>query len=172
MPAPVQSNDQLTHEVDRLNRVVRSTKELNSTLDLSELARIILRIVREEVGIERGTVWVMSADQKHLTSLAAQEIDEEIRIRVGTGIAGTVAEQREVIDIPDAYKDDRFDASFDAKLGFHTRDIYCMPVRNPDGSIVGVLQLLNRSRELSADDLGFLEDQSMSVWPSRMWPAS
>ena len=163
MSPPIQSNDQLTHEVDRLNRVVKATKELNSTLDLSELARIILRIVGEEVGIERGTVWVMSEDQKHLTSLVAQEIDEEIRIRVGTGIAGTVAEHAEVIDIPDAYRDDRFDASFDARLGFRTRDIYCMPVRNPDGAVVGVLQLLNRSRGLSGDDRGFLEDISVHI---------
>ena len=37
----------LTHTVDRLQRVVKATKELNSTLDLSELARIILRIARD-----------------------------------------------------------------------------------------------------------------------------
>ncbi len=68
-----------------------------------------------------------------------------------------------VVDIPDAYRDDRFDASFDARLGFRTRDIYCMPVRNRAGSIVGVLQLLNRSRELSDDDRGFLSDISVHI---------
>ena len=156
-------HDELSHAVDRLSRIVKATKELNSTLDLSELARIIMRIVREEVGIERGTAWVVSPDGTHLTSLVAQEIDEEIRIPVGSGIAGAVAQDGEVVDIPDAYRDDRFDASFDARLGFRTRDIYCMPVRNRAGSIVGVLQLLNRSRELSDDDRGFLSDISVHI---------
>ena len=163
MSFPTQPQDNLSHTVDRLNRVVRATKELNSTLDLSELARIILRIVREEVGIERGTVWVMSPGRIHLKSLAAQEVDQEIRLAVGSGIAGTVARDGEIIDIPDAYQDARFDQSFDAKLGFRTNDIYCMPVRNPEGVIVGVLQLLNRSRALTEDDEEFLADISVHI---------
>ena len=85
---------------------------MNSTLDLSELARIILRIVRDEVGIERGTVFVMAPQRNHLTSLAGQEVDTRIQVQVGSGIAGTGAENGEVIDIPDAYADDRFDQSF------------------------------------------------------------
>ena len=103
MSLSTEPQDNLPHTVDRLNRVVRATKELNSTLDLSELARIILRIVREEVGIERGTVWVMSPGRSHLKSLSAQESDQEIRFVVGSGIAGTVARDGEIIDIPDAY---------------------------------------------------------------------
>lgn len=146
-----------------MNRIVRVTKELNSTLDLSELARIILRIIREEVGIERGTVFVMSPSGDHLTSLAAQDLDEEIQVRLGSGIAGSVGESGEIIDIPDAYADDRFDHSFDAKLGFRTRDVYCMPVRNPAKALVGVLQLLNRSRALTTDDSDFLRDISVHI---------
>ena len=163
MSSPTNPNAELSHTIDRLSRVVKATKELNSTLDLSELARIILRIVREEVGIARGTVFVMSPDGSHLTSLVAQEVDEEIKVRVGSGIAGVVAETGEIVDSPDAYRDDRFDPSFDAKLGFLTNDIYCMPVRNASGSIVGVLQLLNRSRELTSDDEWFLADISVHI---------
>jgi uncharacterized protein (DUF983 family) len=163
MSFPTEPQDNLSHTVDRLNRVVKATKELNSTLDLSELARIILRIIREEVGIERGTVWVMTPGRVHLKSLAAQEVDQEIQIAVGSGIAGTVARDGGIIDIPDAYQDPRFDQSFDAKLDFRTNDIYCMPVRNPAGVVVGVLQLLNRSRALTKTDEEFLEDISVHV---------
>lgn len=151
------------HTVDRLRRVVKAAAELNSTLDLSELARIILRIVREEVGIERGTVFIMSPEGDRLTSLVAQEVDKEIQVRVGSGIAGIVAEKGEIVDILDAYKDERFDPSFDAKLGFLTKDIYCMPVRNRAGTIVGVLQLLNRSRELTKGDGDFLADIAVHI---------
>ncbi len=155
--------NELTHTVDQLNRIVKATKELNSTLDLSELARTILRIVRDEVGIERGTVFVLAPQRNHLTSLVAQEVDTRIQVQIGSGIAGTVAKDGKVIDIPDAYSDDRFDQSFDARLGFRTNDIYCMPARNSAGALVGVLQLLNRSRELTADDKGFLADISVHI---------
>ncbi len=87
------------HNVNRLSRIVKATKELNSTLNLSELARIILRIVRDEIGMERGTVFVMSPDRLGLAPMAAQEIDTEIRVQLGSGIAGTVAKNGEVIDI-------------------------------------------------------------------------
>lgn len=163
MSSPTHTHDELTHTVDQLKRVVKATKELNSTIDLSELARIILRIVREEVGIERGTVFIMSPERDFLTSLVAQEVDQEIRLRVGSGIAGFVAEKGEIVDIPDAYKDERFDTRVDAKLGFRTQDIYCMPVRNGQGSIVGVLQLLNRSRALTKGDEDFLADISIHI---------
>ena len=62
MSSPTNPNIELSRTVDQLSRVVKATKELNATLDLSELARIILRIVREEVGMARGTVFIMSPD--------------------------------------------------------------------------------------------------------------
>ena len=162
MSSPTHLYDELSRTVDRLNRIVEATKLLNSTLDLAELTGIILQIVRDEVGIERGTVWVMTPDGKHLRSLVAQEVDAEIEVRVGSGIAGTVAETGEVVDIPDAYKDPRFDRSFDAQLGFR-RDIFCMPIQNRTGGTVGVLQLLNRSKELTKADEDFLSGISVHI---------
>ena len=183
MSSPTHLYDELSRTVDRLNRIIEATKLLNSTLDLAELTKIILQIVRDEVGIERGTVWVVTPDGQHLRSLVAQEVDAEIEVKIGSGIAGTVAETGKVIDIPDAYKDPRFDRSFDAQLGFKTdaykdprfdrsfdaqlgfktRDIYCMPVQNRNGGTVGVLQLLNRSRTMTKSDEGFLAGISVHI---------
>ena len=118
MSSQADLNLELSRAVDRLTRIVDATKLLNSTLDLSELTRIILQIVRDEVGVERGTVFVVSKDGEWLRSLVAQEVDEEIEIRFGSGIAGAVAESGKVIDIDNAYEDSRFDKSFDAQLGF------------------------------------------------------
>ena len=43
-----------------------------------------------------------------------------IRLRVGEGIAGWVAEARELVNIPDAYADQRFQPAFDLKSGYRT----------------------------------------------------
>ncbi len=163
MSSPAELNVELARAVERLTRIVDATKLLNSTLDLSELTRIILQIVRDEVGVERGTVFVISENREYLRSVVAQDVDEEIEVRLGSGIAGSVAESGNVIDIDNAYEDDRFDKSFDARLGFKTRDIYCMPVRNREGATVGVLQLLNRSRGLTEPDIDFLDGISVHI---------
>ena len=163
MSSPADSNDDLLRAVGHLTRIVEATKLLNSTLDLSELTRIILQIARDEVHVERGTVFVVSESGDHLRSLVAQDVDEEIEIRIGSGIAGTVAESGRVIDIDNAYEDARFDRSFDAHFGFRTRDIYCMPVHNREGTTVGVLQLLNRNRPLTKPDKDFLAGISVHI---------
>lgn len=159
----MQSHQEAIRSVDRLRRILEAAKLLNSTLDLSELTRIILKIVREEVGIDRGTVFVFDRSRGQLRSIVAQEVDNEIVLPIGKGIAGAVAETAEVIDIPDAYADSRFDPRFDPILGYRTNDIYCMPMTNRDGTIVGVLELLNRSRPLNEDDFEFLSGVSVHV---------
>lgn len=65
------------------------------------------------------------------------------RLKMGKGIAGWVAENQEPILIPDAYKDPRFDPSFDKRSGYVTRSILCVPMIHK-GVTVGVMTVLNR----------------------------
>jgi len=161
-PQPVLTHQDAIRSVERLYRILEAAKLLNSTLDLAELTAIILRIVRDEVGVERGTVFVMDHARRQLRSLVAQDVeDKDIILPVGKGIAGTVAQTGETINIPDAYADSRFDRSVDATLGYRTTDIYCMPIVNRVGEIVGVLELLNRAHPLVEEDEAFLAGVSV-----------
>ena len=150
--------------IARLHRILEAAKLLNSTLDLAELTTIILRIVRDEVGIARGTVFVMNRTRSQLRSLVAQGVEgQDIFLPVGQGIAGLVAETGKTVNILDAYADPRFDTSFDASLGYRTNDIYCMPIVNQMGDTVGVLELLNRTRPLTDEDEAFLTGVSVHI---------
>ena len=64
--------------------------------------------------------------------------------RVVRGIAGCVAASGDTINLPDAYADPRFESEVDLRLGFKTRSLLCLPIRNKDGETIGVLQLLNK----------------------------
>src|SRR5437016_8819633 len=164
MTTPVQSPQEAVRSIARLHRIIEASKLLASTLDLAELTTIILRIVRDEVGTDRGTVFVLDRRRKLLRSLVAQGIEgTEIMVPIGHGIAGTVAATGETIDIQDAYADKRFDSSFDATLGYRTVDIYCMPIVNRVGEPVGVLELMNRTRPLTEEDEEFLAGVSVHV---------
>ena len=150
--------------LNRLHRILEAAKILNSTIDLSEVTGIILRIVRDEVGVDRGSVFVVDRERQLLRSMVAQGVDDqEITLPVGQGIAGAVAATGEIIDILDAYSDPRFDSSFDPILGYRTNDIYCMPIVNRNGGIVGVLELMNRTRPFTEEDESFLAGVSVHV---------
>ena len=59
-------------------------------------------------------------------------------------MSGYVAKTGETINIPDAYNDSRFNPEVDKKSGYRTNNMLCMPMRNRDGKIIGVFQMLNK----------------------------
>jgi phosphoserine phosphatase RsbU/P len=165
MSQPVLRQLDAVRNIKRLRRILEATKLLNSTIDLAVLTGIILKIVREEVHVDRGTVFVVERERRQIRSLVAQGVEgEEIFLSFGSGIAGTVAMTGETINIPeDAYGDSRFNPNVDARLQYRTKDIFCMPIGNREGQTVGVLQLLNRAAPFSEDDLEFLHSVSMHI---------
>jgi adenylate cyclase len=70
--------------------------------------------------------------------------DEEVRIPIGSGVAGAAAASGEAIRVDDAYADPRFNPDVDRQLGYRTRSILCLPVKDRHGSVFAVAQLLNR----------------------------
>ena len=69
----------------------------------------------------------------------------QLRIPRDTGIAGAVFGSGELLNIPDAYEDQRFDHQADKDTGYRTRSILAMPLRDRRGKVFGVAQILNRN---------------------------
>jgi phosphoserine phosphatase len=139
-------NAALSREVARQKSLVEASHSLHSTLDQDELLGIILRTASEAVDAERGTVYLASADGREIWSrVMGGDETLTIRLPLGKGIAGAVAQTGETIRIDDAYADPRFDPSTDRKSGFRTRSILCAPIKNRKGVVVGVFQLLNKA---------------------------
>jgi energy-coupling factor transporter ATP-binding protein EcfA2 len=102
------------------------------------------RKLRALLNAERSSLFLVEGDE--LVLVVAEHLDEmgEIRIPIGTGIAGAVARTGQALRIDDAYADPRFNREVDAKTGFRTRSIISLPVKNRDGDVFAVAQLLNR----------------------------
>lgn len=133
------------HAVIELSTIVEATKRLNSTLDLAELLGIILQLTTRHTNAERGTVFLVDHEHDQIWSLIGMGLDQqEIRLPTKRGIAGWVAEHGETVNLEDAYADPRFESEVDLRLGFRTRSILCLPIRNKGGETIGVLQLLNK----------------------------
>jgi sigma-B regulation protein RsbU (phosphoserine phosphatase) len=155
------SQDQKT--IKQLSALFEATRLLNSTLDLAELLELILRIAREEVYADRGTVFLVDKERQQIWSIVATGLGkEEIRLPFGTGVAGMVAASGNPINVEDAYKLSFFDPSTDQKTGYKTRSLLCLPIRHKGGEIVGVIQLLNQkvTGRFTSEDQDFLEKLS------------
>jgi len=149
---------ELERLLERKERLAEASYALHSTLDLDKLLGIILKTAVEGVGADRGTVYLLAEDGAKLWSRVVRGDETlEITLPLGKGIAGVVAQTGAAIRIADAYADPRFDRSWDEKTGYRTRQILCAPIRNREGGIVGVFQLLNRQRgKFTVEDEAYL----------------
>jgi len=97
---------------------------------------------------------------------------EEIRLPVGVGFCGHVAQTGEVVNVPDAYADPRFDPDTDAKTGYRTRTVLTLPVLDTEGEIVAVLQALNKregtfTRQDETTLAGFAQQIGEVIWEAK-----
>jgi len=72
---------------------------------------------------------------------AAKQL-KQVRMKLGEGIAGWVAQNGKPLITEDAYTDPRFAAWVDAQTGFRTRSVACVPLMSK-GKVLGVIELLN-----------------------------
>lgn len=150
-------------EVEKLEKLIEATKNVNSTLDLDKLLKIILDTALKIVDGDRGTLYLVDESKNELWSkLFVGKERVTIKLPIGKGIAGYVAATGDTLNIEDAYVDPRFNPNVDKKTGYRTKTILCMALKNKDEKIVGVLQLLNKRKGIfTQDDEHFLRALSI-----------
>jgi GAF domain-containing protein len=116
-------------------------------LDLGVEMDSIVEEICDKLGAERASVFLADFSSQELFSTSAKNTDFQIRIPWNAGIAGLCFSSGETINIPDAYNDDRFNQAVDKRTGFKTTQILCMPMRNADDVVVGIVQAINRLDE-------------------------
>ena len=150
-------------KLGRLNMLIEASKRVNSTINIDKLLSLILETATQSIKADRGTLFLVDELTGELWSKVAKGKDMvEIRLPVGKGLAGYVAKTGETINISDAYSDPRFNPEIDKRSGYKTKNVLCMPMRNKEGRIVGVFQLLNKQHgSFSKDDEAFIDALSV-----------
>ncbi len=74
-----------------------------------------------------------------------------MRLKVGEGLAGMVAETGKPVLVPDANKEPHFDQRVDSQTGFSTHSLITLPLTLGE-KVIGVLQIINpENQELFTD---------------------
>jgi diguanylate cyclase (GGDEF)-like protein len=137
-------------------------KALTSSLQLDQVLRTIMEKINEVLRPDTWSLLLMDTDKRELyfqiaTGKGADAL-KDVRIKVGQGLAGWVAQTGEVVVVPDTAKDSRFFAQVDEQTKVATRSIVAVPVRFRD-QCLGVIELINcvGSEGFSQRDLALLE---------------
>ncbi len=129
---------------EKMTMLLDIATALGETLDLPSLIHRIVTRMPEMLQCERSSFFVLDRETRELWSMEAHGAGaKEIRFPMSTGLAGHAASTGEIVNIPDAYQDPRFNPAVDRRTGFRTGSVLCVPVCNRDGEIVGVTQVMN-----------------------------
>jgi len=135
-----------TGQVERLLATIEFSKALVSAYDMETLLTAVLKRIKAIMPARNWSLLLIDPQTKELYFAVvvgvAPETVKDIRLQPGEGIAGTVAQTREPIFIPEVDQDPRFAARVDAVTGFDTRSIIALPlvVR---GEVIGVFEVIN-----------------------------
>ncbi len=144
----------LLKTLERRNRelevLIEIGKALTSTLDLENVLTLIMDQVSRLLKTQAWSLLLRDEQTGELTyeiavSPAAEKL-KGIKVAVGEGIAGWVAEHGEALVISDVSEDGRFSDQFDKASQFITQSVLCVPVRSKE-HVLGVIELVNGPNE-------------------------
>ena len=136
-------------------------KTLTSTLDYQEVLRAVMKIIADQFQPRDWSLLLVDEESEELYfAIVVGEASEklkDVRLKMGEGIAGWVAQQGKPLITENAYQDPRFARWVDQKTGFETKTIVCLPLVSK-GRTLGVIELFNTPRgRFEEKDLLLLE---------------
>ena len=129
-------------QADHISRVVfEYAGRIGAAHDTHDFLKLNADMARDLVGADRCSVWLVDHKRDQLWTTVAHGVDE-IRIPIGTGIVGATVAGGETILVNDPDNDPRFMKN--AAGGYQTKSLLSIPLRGSDGTVIGVLQALNK----------------------------
>ena len=156
---------------DNLRNLVQLSSLINSSLDTQEALNNALMSVEQSLNAEVSSIFEVDQVKGELFIRLARgpgsDKIKSLRLKIGEGIAGWVAQTEKPLICPDPYKDPRFSRHFDDESGFRTRSILCVPLKSRD-RLVGVVEVINKkaAQGFTAEDLEVLTMLGNMIGPA------
>ncbi len=148
--------DVLQRRIAYLERIVKVSQILNSTLSLEPLLRIIIQSATELTHTEACSIMLLDkrTGELHFSHSIGEGSEglRDVTVPLDDSIAGWIVRKRKPLLIRDAKTDPRWHSQVDKTIDFDTRSILGVPLKVKD-EIIGVMELLNK-----VGDQGFSQD--------------
>lgn len=151
-----QKIDGLERRIGYLERIVKISQILNSTLNLEPLLQIIIQAATELTNTESCSILLIDRNTKELRfaeiSGGLTEPLRKVSVPMDNSIAGWVVSKARPLLIRDAKTDPRWHRGVDESTDFETKSILGVPLKVRD-EVIGVLEVINKK-----DEDGFNQD--------------
>ena len=177
------TEEQLDH-IEKLNEIGTA---LSAENELEKLLEKILVQAKKFTNADAGTLYLTTDDENFLKFTVVQTDSLNIRMGGTEGeitwpalplyqedgtenlqmVAAMVALTGKMINIPDVYEAEGFNfegtRKFDAGTGYRSRSMLVIPMKNYEGEVIGVCQLLNRVDPLTAEVTTFSKEDERAA---------
>jgi serine phosphatase RsbU (regulator of sigma subunit) len=153
----------------RLKKLIEANHVLADYESLEDLFPRLLELARDVTGAEASSILMYNSKLKLLEFASVQDeiLDDKlgnllknaVKLKLGEGIAGWVAQHKRSIIVKDASKDHRFFNKADRMTGFTTRTLLCVPMVHHE-KLLGVIEVLN------AKDKPYFDNEDLEILES------
>jgi sigma-B regulation protein RsbU (phosphoserine phosphatase) len=146
-------------KIKRLSTLIDVNALISSSLNLDQILENVMSISKKVMSADASSLMLIDEKTNELVYEVAlgsvgEKLKQEFRLKMGQGIAGTVAQDGKPLLIEDVYKHPKFYRGHDEATGYRTKSMIAVPLKVGD-RITGVAQVINRldNNPFDRDDL-------------------
>jgi adenylate cyclase len=163
----------VTAEAEEFLRVIDLSTDRGFESMLEQVLEAFTLKIGQLLDAEKASLWLLDEERGELWSKVFGGERHTARVLMSSGIVGRVFETGQLINVPDAYQEPLFHRAVDEETGFRTRNILAVPLRDSNGRVFGVAELLNKAHgeKFDAEDEKRFREltESMQVLLESWW---
>ncbi len=138
----------LNAKITRLSSLIEVNELIGSSLDLDTILENVMTISKKVMNADASSLMLIDERTNELVYQVAlgtvgEKLKKEVRLKMGQGIAGTVAEEGKPLLLEDAYTHPKFFRGNDQATGYRTKSMITVPLKVGD-RVTGIAQVINR----------------------------
>ncbi|GKV68168.1 hypothetical protein NCCP2716_06660 [Sporosarcina sp. NCCP-2716] len=126
-----------------LSTIFEYMGKMSMETDMHKMLLLLADLGTKLVNADRCTVWLHDKVHNNVWTVAGHGV-ERIAIPEDEGFVGLSIGTGQVLNVEDAYSDNRFNKAVDLETGYRTRSILCIPILNQEGLVIGAFQAINK----------------------------
>jgi|GEM_PF-3246351 len=139
--------EELDYKAKALRTLVDVGLVLNACHEMRELLNLSMKMATKAMNAEASSLFLIDELTQELYFEVIEgekgDVIREIRLKMGEGIAGWVAQEGKPLIVNDVSRDKRFASFIDTTSGFKTRSIIAAPLKGKTETI-GVIEVINK----------------------------
>ena len=151
--------ERLNQKVKRLHTLIEVNEVISSSLEIDTILENVMTISKKVMNADASSLMRIDEKTNELIYQVAQgsvgeQLKKVVRLKMGQGIAGTVAEDGKPLLLEDAYDHPKFFRGNDEQTGYRTKSMITVPLKIGN-RVTGVAQVINRldGKPFDQDDL-------------------